>query len=881
MNAVTWLWRQFNEERWPALILALSVALLAAVAGVTPRLMSDLDDRQLGQALAGLSAIQGDVQASWAHAQAVGPSGPDGVDDPWPARLEAARAIRDEQPEPLRSLLADPEFVGRANREVELVPEPETGYYLAVLALLVYPHLSDHAILVDGAWPVSGTGSERTQVAVLEGVAEKMRWTVGSSIGEDYVVSATFRPADPSAQRWEHVPLGRTYTEPLDPNLGVAMNAGLFLPETYTPQAGDLGTPRSWDSGMTIRMWFGLDVESLRSSGVDVDGLAAQLTSLLAQRYESSTAEGSPDIRLNSELGSTLTRVVAQQTLTRSILTIAALGPIAVAVALVILAARLVVQRREPWLELLHARGLTPAQARRMAVVEGTVLTGPAAVAGHLLAVAVIPGPYPAVAWLTTLFSAAVAVVALGVGAVHAGARRTRTDLSLHASRWRVAGEALAWTATAAATFQLLSRPDDEAAPGVDLLGAATPVLWTLTATLLVLRLYPLPLGILARWTRGRPGLTGFLGAARSLRDPAGGVVPVTTVLLGATLAVMGATLVGTVATGTERATWASTGSHIHLSGPRVLDPMVDELRAVDGVATVARLYEASDNAKVTLGGDERWVRVLLADPELMSVYQPMPGGSPVPAALFEEPALVLGGDLSTTSGRATVVGLGELRVAGGLRVLPGASPGSAWVLADVNRWRDRQPTATTALISVDPDADLREVAAAIAQLVPNSRVTNVADQLAQLRDSPTIDGLSRAFWILSGTAAVLMALSVIGSQLLGGGERRHLAAILRTLGLRPGQLRALAAWEVGPAIALALVVGVGTGIGLAALMLAGLDFRTLTGGGYSPTLHVHWPTLAGVVGALLATMTMAVAVTSWSAGRTDLAQELRIGDQR
>ncbi|WP_157633323.1 hypothetical protein [Tessaracoccus flavus] len=246
---MTWLWRQFNEERWPALILALSVALLAAVAGVTPRLMSDLDDRQLGQALAGLSAIQGDVQASWAHSQAVGPSGPDGVDDPWPARLEAARAIRDEQPEPLRSLLADPEFVGRANREVELVPEPETGYYLAVLALLVYPHLSDHAILVDGAWPVFGTGSERTQVAVLEGVAEKMRWTVGSSIGEDYVVSATFRPADPSAQRWEHVPLGRTYTEPLDPNLGVAMNAGLFLPETYTPRPGTSGRPAAGTQG--------------------------------------------------------------------------------------------------------------------------------------------------------------------------------------------------------------------------------------------------------------------------------------------------------------------------------------------------------------------------------------------------------------------------------------------------------------------------------------------------------------------------------------------------------------------------------------------------------------------------------------------------------
>lgn len=883
MSSLTLLWRQFSQERWPALVLALSVAILAAVAGVVPRLMSDLDDRQLGQTLAGLSTTQGDVMGSWAfdpYSSSV--PLPEEGDDPWVAHLDAGRAIRDQQPEPLRSLLADPQVVGQVNTEVELVPPQETGYYLASFALLVDPQLSDQAELLDGAWPTQeGAEGSRAEVAVLGEVAEKMGWAVGSEVGEDFVVSALFRPIDPDSRRWEHVPLGRTYTEPTDPDRGVAISAGLFLPETYkTSVTGQVG-PQSWDTSMTLRMWFGLDGGQIRSSGIDVAELRAQLTALLAQRSPSSTVEGSPEIRLTTELGTALGRVVAQQNITRSVLAVAAIGPIAVALALVVLAARLVLQRRQAWLELLNARGLTPEQVRRQAAIEGALLSLPAAALGHLAAIALIPGPRPVSGWLVAALAAAVAPIALAVGASRIGSRRTRTDLSPHAGRWRLVGEALAVLAALAATWQLLTRPQADAADGVDLLGAATPVLLTIAAALLVLRLYPLPLRALASWLKGRKGLTGFLGAVRSLRDPAGGVIPVTTVLLGATLAVLGATLVGTIATGTERATWTNNGSHIHLSGPRVLDPMVEELIAVDGVAHVARLYEASDNAKITVGGQEHWGRVLLADPALQDVYAPMPGGSPVPASVFSGAELVVGGDLHATAPTASVPGLGEMGVAAELRALPGATPGSMWVLADVTRWTDRAPTSTVALISVEPGADMREVSAAISELMPNSRVTNVAAELESLRDSPTIDGLTRAFLILAGTTAALMALGVIGSQLLGGGERNHLAAILRTLGLRPGQLRALTAWEVGPAIVLALIVGVGLGIALAALMLAGLDFRSLTGGTHSPDLHLHWPTLAAVIGALVATMALAVAVTSWSAGRTNLAEELRIGDQR
>lgn len=881
MSALSLLWRQFNQERWPALVLALSVALLSLVAGVVPRLMSDLDDRQLTQALSGLSAAQGDVTGSWSFDPY---NSPVPVDDEgpdlWAAHREAAQAIRDAQPEPLRSALAAPQFVGRLNPDVIIVPPAETGYYKATFEMLVDPQLEDHVELVSGSWPETAEGQR--QVLVLDEVSTSMGWEIGQEIDDSLLLAGTFRPLNPDDRRWEHVATGRSFFEKSDPDFGVEMISGLFLPPTYSLVFELNSQFVGWGTSLTKHVWFGLDPASLRSSGIDVRELSGQLTALLARRHlvqPATDATPAVEIRVTSDLNESLARVLDQQATTRSVLLVAAVGPIAVAFTLVLLAVRLVLQRRRTWLGLLHARGLDADQSRWLGALEGALLSIPAAVVGHLAALALIPGPRPWLAWIGVAVVAAVAPVALAVGAARAGARRARTDLSPRAGRWRIVGEVLAVVAALAATWQLLTRAG-EAAEGVDLLGAAAPALWTLAVSLLVLRLYPLPLRVLARVFKSGRGITGFLGSVRSLRDPAGGFIPIVTVLIGTALAVMSASILGTLTTGTERAMWETNGAHVRLSGPRILDPMVEDLLSIDGVTGVARIYEAADNAKVMIGDDEVWARVLLADPSLLEVYADTPARGAIPDSLFGQPALLVGGGVTATADTATLVGLGSARVVGSLDTLPGMQWGSAWVLADVTQWTASTPTANAALISVEPGADMRAVAEAAAQLVPNARVTDVATQLDELRASPTIEGLSRAFLLLAGATAVLMALGVIGAQLLGSGERAHLSAILRTLGLRPGQLRALTAWESGPAIILALVVGVALGIGLTALMLATLDFRSLTGGEHSPALYLHWPSLAAVIGALVATMAVAVAVTSWFAGRTNLAQELRIGDQ-
>src|SRR5690606_17827578 len=170
---------------------------------------------------------------------------------------------------------------------------------------------------------------------------------------------------------------------------------------------------------------------------------------------------------------------------------------------------------------------------------------------GHVLARVLLPGGAGWQEWLVTAAVAAAPAVALAASVDDASLLQTRRDLSRRSSsRWRWVVEAAVVALAGLATWRLLdrgSRGDDPGTSGVDLLAAATPVLLALAACVVALRLYPVPLSALTRVLRGRRSLTPFLGAARALRDPAGGLVPTLAVVLGTTIALVSAVLLTTV----------------------------------------------------------------------------------------------------------------------------------------------------------------------------------------------------------------------------------------------------------------------------------------------------------------------------------------------
>ena len=64
-------------------------------------------------------------------------------------------------------------------------------------------------------------------------------------------------------------------------------------------------------------------------------------------------------------------------------------------------------------------------------------------------------------------------------------------------------------------------------------------------------------------------------------------------------------------------------------------------------------------------------------------------------------------------------------------------------------------------------------------------------------------------------------------------------------------------------------------------MLLRGLDLTGLTGGSAQPALSLDLPLLATVLGAVVLTVLIAVTVSAWIAGRTNLAQALRVGEDR
>ncbi len=881
---ISLLVRQVRARPWPTLLLALTVSLLSFVAALIPRMSAELDDRQLEHSLADVSAVQGDVSAPWTTYRIA----PTGAADPWAGPREATELIRAAQPEPLASLLEPAQFVGRQPVAAAWTPEEGSPYYGVEAQILLDPDLPSHTELLDGAWPVIGADDAPFQVAVVDGFAERAGLRVGDEISAGFVVTAVFTPVDPGDTRWEHAPYGRGYGEATDADRGLQLLGGIFVAPDLA--AGDpserLQSPFAYD------VFFGPNPAAVTTRGVDVGTLSAQLTGFLAKRHspvvatdggvdDPATFEDNQPIAFHSDLNALLLRLEARRRTTHTLIGVSAAGPLGVGAALVALGAQLVLHRRRATTALLAARGMAERQLRGLLAAEGLTVGVPAALLGLLGAVALVPGPITWWAWPACIAIGALPAAALAWAAE--SGHRGRREIAAGNGRWRLVAEVLIAAAAAGATWRLLTTRGQDSS-GIDLLGAAAPVLLALLGCLLALRVYPAPLRLLlAGFKRGR-GFTGFMGSARALRDPAGGILPVVTIVLGTTISVLAAALLGTVTVGTERAVWAGNGSTIHVSGPRISEETAQRLRGVEGVEAVSLVRLASDNSALSIGGEEERVRVWVADAHLAEAYAVARDGSPLPPGFFEASSpvpVVLGGAGTPTSGRGTLAGVGDVTVAEHLDVLPGVTEEAAWALVSADNWPGDLPPARTALVAVSPGADVAALAAEVSGMFPQANVSTVDDELRELRTSPTVAGLSRIFVTLTVVTALLMMLAIVTSQVMTADDRRAAAAVLRTLGLRPGQLRALTAWELGPVVVVALSLGVVVGIGIAALMLATVDFRALTGGSLDPALYLDPLWVGGVGVGLLLAAAAAVTGSSWLAGRTNIAQELRLGEER
>ncbi|NHB84187.1 hypothetical protein G7085_04930 [Tessaracoccus sp. HDW20] len=170
---------------------------------------------------------------------------------------EATELIRAGQPEPLASLLAPAQFLGRQPVTVAWPTQEGSPYYGVEASILLDPDLPAHTGLIDGAWPVVGADDAPFQVALTASFAERAELRVGDEITDTFVVAAIFKPLDGDDTRWEHNPYGRAYSEASSADRGLQLLGASSSPRSSRPatrrSASRIPSPTTSTSGSTRR----------------------------------------------------------------------------------------------------------------------------------------------------------------------------------------------------------------------------------------------------------------------------------------------------------------------------------------------------------------------------------------------------------------------------------------------------------------------------------------------------------------------------------------------------------------------------------------------------------------------------------------------------
>lgn len=876
--------RRFATPRSAALVIVALTALAAFVIAAAPRALVGVVRAEVSHQIGGVAATSRDLTGSTINVPAFGPAADAALTEGWDpgapelfgalaGHLEAARIGFDPV---LTELTAPAEFAEYLMTGAAADPSGlSADLPLPFVQLISEPAASAHLRVVDGEWPADWTGSGDIPILLTAAAAETMGWPVGE-VRAPFVLSGIAEATDPDAGRWLHLITGLTASVYDDGNRRpTATSAAWVAPVTWSTIAQNEQFGRT-----QLSLWYPVDPSGARE--VDPPELLSAVRGATTASLPLDDA-GQLRTRLSTDLVAVLSTALARAGSASAILAVAAVGPLAVSVALIVLAAALIVRRRRTDLALLSARGAPLARLRRLLFGEGLLLGAPAAAAGAAAGVLLTPqdaGPLPTVlAGLVGLAPGLALAATLRPGLLSRG----RSDLDAPVrGRWTRVAELLVVIVAVAAVVQLLVRGIGEDTTTIDPLVIAAPLLATVALALIVVRLHPVPVAAaLAASRRGR-GVVGLVGAARNLRDPSAGTTAVLAMVVAVAIAVFSSVVLATVDRGAVVAAQRDVGADVRLAGPYFDEGTIERLRAVDGVADASGLLRGDF---LTVAGSEGRASVLafVTDTARTAGIQAgfvgafpasiTPGSDPLDVVVSATVAADVG-----TSG--LTVQDQPARAAGTLPTLLGVAGTSDFVILDVDDY-----TALTGfgfhprlvLVDLDDAADPHAVAAALSAEVGQTHTVRIlADSTAEIQASPAVTALR---FVLFGALGVAALLSVIALLLVAGvsrDARSRVIALLRTMGLDRARGRGIVAWEFAPLGITALVGGIVLGAVLPLLVVASIDLRPFTGGGAQPSLTVD-PVLSGaLIAVVVVALALAVIAGVLSARTTSIATVLR-----
>ncbi|WP_433131013.1 FtsX-like permease family protein [Micromonospora sp. CA-240977] len=740
-------------------------------------------------------------------------------------------------------------------------------------------------------WPVQVGLSEADAAALNLGPGDRIPVKDGQGHAKDVRISGVYRPADSADPAWRLAP-------------------ALLRP---VPGADGVGTTRfggllSRDSLPDARL--AVNQDQLRRTvhfAPEADALTWDSTAALAGQVvklkaaSGSVSDNDQSLRWESQLDSALRDARSRNGAAFAQAAVLLVGVLTATVLVLLLTADLLVRRRTPALSAARQRGAALPDLGTELTIESTVVSLSAAAVGLALARAAAPG----VSWtwaVPVVLAGAVAGPAFGTLAAARASRDRRQPANPAARRWiratgqlrRAAVEAAVLIAAVAAFVTLHQRGllpvtsdgDTGELSGDLILPISALALGALVGALVLLRLLPLGARFaLRRALRSRRPLAVF-GAAQAATT-AGRALPLLVLVSTTALASFALILGGTVTRGLADGAWSTVGADARLDvGAEAATPaLAERIGAAPGVGQVV-VAQVTDSARVFAESTLLTPRLVIVDAaafQRLLATTPLPDApalarltapGPVPG---DVPALVRSSDGGLRTGTRLQLpreGAPAIRLTA-VGTAPSVGGVDDVVIVDAAALADAGLPAVPNTVWVTGSGAARAVSTSGVA----SDVVLRADVLRAQRVAPLTAGLLRLAWT---AAAVLLALGLLGLTLAaaaGASQRWQTLTRLRTLGLRPRDVRWVAAGELLPPVVVAAVCGPLLGALLARLTLGPLDLRLLTGQATDPAAVLPWWLLGLVSVALLATAAAVVPVESALRRRDRLSEVLRAGE--
>lgn len=871
-------------------VVAALVLILALIASAAPLALGILGDAALRDRLGGLSATERDVIADVPGAPQLPSDIPAELttEEVWGSFAAAVDGIRAGAEAPLPSILGEARVVTLSS-DNPLAESPRTQELTVAFA----PGYEDEIRIVEGRLPVpaapaDASGSSSVEVVLSTETASQLEWSVGESRTitafsgpMEVVLVGVFEAVDPDADYWQHVP------SVLEPKIFDDGNAPRRTTGTAFAHPASLATAHV-PGVYTTRLWYPTDVDGVDAADAEQTVAALrQLTSVSHTIGSSADGVGILSLRFDAEVTSEIELALAQRESTEGVIAMLVAGPVGVAAAVLLLGCRLILERRRPSLRLLSARGASAGQLRAILGTEG-VLVGllPALLGAVIVAVAgaVVLGAPPAAAGIgAALLIGLTPVVILILLAPSVAERPARADLGRTGSRLRLIVEGVVVGLAVVGLVLLFVRGYSA---GVDPLLAATPLLLSLVACLITLRVYPLPLAALHARARRAVGLDGFLGSARALREPAIGLTPVLALVVGVSVAVSSGILLSALQSGITEASRAQIGADMRVTGASFTREQMDRVQDIDGVAAATGISGA-EPATLDINGQKRATSAFVVDAaELRAVQGDGPGMLPPGVSL--EP--VDGGTMPIVVSGFTadlIDGSTELRLGGVDAEVVGVTSGPVpigtrenWVSLDASYAEEvlgRDPADRTVLVRLDDGASPGAVEAGLVEVLGQDVRIDTADEIAsRIESGPAVQGVRIALLAATAVAALLSALAIVMTLSLVAGARARVLALLRTLGAPRRASTSLALWEIGPPTVAAIIAGTIFGALVPLVVLAAVDLRPFTGSSVAPAYRVDPAILALTLGGFVVVAAALTALTLLVSRRIRAAGALR-----